>query len=427
MTSPADLSIDPSLTIADLCRNAVRASRVLTRTTADQRSEALRKIAEALHSQSGSILAANAIDMAAAADSGLAEAMVDRLKLSAKRIADVATSVLEVAEMPDLIGNLVDQSTRPNGLVVSRVRIPLGVVAMIYESRPNVTSDAAALCLRSCNAVILRGGKEALHSNLAITKAIRTGLSAADLPVDAVQVFPTTDRGALLELLQREESVDLVIPRGGEGLIRFVAENSKIPVIKHYKGVCHVYIHTDADLEMAYNIAVNAKASRPGVCNAAETILVDKAIAPLCIPSLVSRLAAAGVEIRGDAQVVALAKEPISAANELDWDTEYLEKIVSIAVVDDFEAAVDHIAAHGSDHTEAIVTSNEEISTRFLTVVQSSTVIVNASTRFADGGQLGLGAEIGISTTKLHAYGPMGAEGLTAVKFVVHGTGQVRE
>jgi glutamate-5-semialdehyde dehydrogenase len=347
--------------------------------------------------------------------------MVDRLTLTPDRIANLAIAVREVAGMEDLIGQLVSQTTRPNGLEVSRVRIPLGVVAMIFESRPNVTSDAAALCLRSGNAVILRGGKEAFESNQAIGRAIHAGLEKSGLPAAAVQVFQTTDRSAMLELLQQEALVDLVIPRGGEGLIRFVSENSRIPVIKHYKGVCHVYVHEDADQDMACRISENAKASRPGVCNAAETILVDQKIAAAFLPKLSKTLSESGVQMRGDALARQLTGDAMSAASDEDWSTEYLDKIVSIRVVEGFEAAVEHIRTHGSNHTEAIVTSNSTVAQRFIAVVHSSTVVVNASTRFADGGELGLGAEIGISTTKLHAYGPMGAEGLPAVQCVVQG------
>ncbi len=352
--------------------------------------------------------------------------MIDRLTLSPERIENLADAVRSISQMEDLIGQVVSHSRRPNGLEVSRVRIPLGVVAMIYESRPNVTGDAAALCIRSGNAVILRGGKEAFHSNQALAKAIHSGLEKAGLPAAAVQVFRTTERAAMLELLQQEEFVDLVIPRGGEGLIRFVSENSRIPVIKHYKGVCHVYVHEAADQEMACRIAVNAKASRPGVCNAAETILVDRKIAGACLPKLLKLLQESEVEVRGDETVKEVGGDAVALASEEDWHTEYLDKIVSIRVVEGFDAAVQHIQTYGSNHTEAIVTTNQAIAEQFIAVVHSSTVVVNASTRFADGGQLGLGAEIGISTTKLHAYGPMGAEGLTATKFVVLGDGQVR-
>jgi glutamate-5-semialdehyde dehydrogenase len=412
--------------IEELCQRAVRASRALTKTTAAQRSEGLRCIADAIAARSSEILAANATDLANASASGLSAAMTDRLALDEERIAKLAAAVREVAELEDLIGETVHEHRRPNGLLVSRVRIPLGVIAMIFESRPNVTSDAASLCLRSCNAVILRGGKEALQSNLALGNAIRAGLEAAGLPVDAVQVFATTDRAAMQELLQQEESIDLVIPRGGEGLIRYVSANSRIPVIKHYKGVCHVYVHQDADLDMACRIAENAKVSRPGVCNAAETILIDEAIAAEFVPMVCKTLAAAGVEIRGDARTQELSGVPVATATTDDWHAEYLDTIVAMRVVAGFDAAVAHIQEFGSNHTEAIVSGNSAVTEQFKAVVHSSTVVVNASTRFADGGELGLGAEIGISTTKLHAYGPMGAEGLTAIKFVVQGDGQVR-
>lgn len=416
--------------MAELCERARRASRDLAKTSAADRTRALLAIAASIEAQSEAILSANALDMQAAAADSLAPAMQDRLRLDPERIGSLTRAVAQVAKMDDLIGQEVSRSVRPNGLEVARVRIPLGVIAMIFESRPNVTSDAAALCLRTGNAVILRGGKEAFHSNRALGLAIQLGLQQADMPADAVQMMPTTERAAMLELLQQEDYVDLVIPRGGEGLIRFVTEHSRIPVIKHYKGVCHVYLHQAADLEMGVKIAVNAKASRPGVCNAAETILVDRAIATACIPRLTEALAAAGVEIRGDETVVQLAgplaKTGVLPATEEDWYAEYLDAIVAIRVVDGFDAAVDHIQTYGSNHTEAIVTADSAVAQRFMAVVHSSTVIVNASTRFADGAELGLGAEIGISTSKLHAYGPMGAEGLTAVKYVVSGTGQVR-
>ncbi len=414
------------MNIEELCQRAVQASRALTKTTAAQRSEGLRSIADAITARSSQILEANAVDLANAREMGLSKSMIDRLALDEMRVAKLASAVREVSNLKDLIGETVSENRRPNGLLVSKVRIPLGVIAMIFESRPNVTSDAASLCLRSCNAVILRGGKEALQSNLALGEAIRAGLEKAGLPIDAVQVLSTTDRAAMQELLQQEASIDLVIPRGGEGLIRYVSANSRIPVIKHYKGVCHVYVHKDADLEMACRIAENAKASRPGVCNAAETILIDEAIAARFVPMVCQTLTDAGVEIRGDAQTQELAGVPVKQATKADWHAEYLDTIVAMRVVADFDAAVAHIQQFGSNHTEAIVSGNSAITEQFKAVVHSSTVVVNASTRFADGGELGLGAEIGISTTKLHAYGPMGAEGLTATKFVVQGDGQVR-
>jgi glutamate-5-semialdehyde dehydrogenase len=325
-----------------------------------------------------------------------------------------------------VIGRAERRETRPNGLEVSRMRIPLGVIAIIYESRPNVTTDAAALCLKTANACILRGGSEALHSNRALGRAVAAGLAASGLPPAAVQVIDSPERDLARALLQRDAEIDLVIPRGGEGLIRFVAENSRIPVLKHFKGVCHVYVHAAADPGMALAICENGKVQRPGVCNAVETILVDAAIADRFVPTLVQRLAAAGVEIRGDARVQALGGARVVPATDEDWPAEYLDLIVAVRVVDGMDAAVAHIERHGSDHTETIVTADAAAAERFLREVGSSTVMWNASTRFADGGQLGLGAEIGISTTRLHAYGPMGAEGLTTTKFVVRGSGQIR-
>lgn len=398
----------------------------MARTSKNQRTQGLRAIALALRAQASTILAANEEDMEAARRDGLSAAMLDRLHLDAARVSALADAVEAIADLDDPIGAVVSETTRPNGLSVQRVRIPLGVIAMIYEARPNVTTDAAALCLRTGNAVILRGGKEAFRSNLALAAAVQAGLVAAELPRAAVQVMMTTDRGALLALLQREGEIDLVIPRGGEGLIRFVSEHSRIPVLRHYKGVCHVYVHASADLEMARAIVENAKVQRPGVCNAAETLLVDEAVAPAFLPGMCARFAELGVEIRGDERTRELSPVAVVPAQPSDWDAEYLDKIIAIRVVRDMDEAIGHIERHGSNHTEAIVAQTPEIKDRFLSVVNSSTVVVNASTRFADGGELGLGAEIGISTTKLHAYGPMGAEGLTATKFVVRGDGQVR-
>jgi glutamate-5-semialdehyde dehydrogenase len=326
--------------------------------------------------------------------------------------------------MPDLVGRIERPETRPNGLEVARMRIPLGVVAMVYEARPNVTSDAAALCLKAGNACILRGGSEAFESNRAIGAAVADGLAAAGLPADAVQLVPVTDREALLHLLALDELIDLVIPRGGEGLIRFVAAHARIPVIKHYKGVCHVYVHAAADLDLALRIVENAKVQRPSVCNACETVLVDRAVAAELVPRLAARLGALGVELRGDEAARALAA--MKPATESDWYAEYLDLILAVRVVDGIAAAIDHIETYGSDHTEAIITRDDAAAERFVREVDSSTVVVNASTRFADGGELGLGAEIGVSTTRLHAYGPMGAEGLTTTKFVVRGSGQIR-
>ena len=410
--------------IADVARAARRASRKIAKVSAEQRSQALRDIASAVRDCSAAILDANASDVQAADSRQLSPAMRDRLRLDEQRITDMATAVDEIAEMPDLVGQVVDQWAREDSLTISKVRIPLGVVAMIYESRPNVTTDAAALCIRSGNAVILRGGSESFCSNQALAKAVSAGLTSSGLDADTVQVVGTTERSAMIDLLQHEDDIDLVIPRGGEGLIRFVSEHSRIPVLKHYKGVCHLYVHAKANLDMALALAENGKVQRPGVCNAVETILVDQAVAAEFVPRLSTRFDELGVEMRGDATAQSLAA--MKPASEEDWGAEYLDKIVAIRIVPDLQAAVGHIERYGSNHTEAIVTEDAEAAEAFVRMVNSSTVLVNASTRFADGGQLGLGAEIGISTTKLHAYGPMGAEGLTTTQFVVRGSGQVR-
>ncbi len=412
--------------VAAVARDARAASRQLAKTSADDRVRVLRAIASEVRAATPAILGANAEDLAAGTTAGLTPALLDRLRLTEQRLAGVAGAIDAVAELPDPVGRIEQPTRRPNGLEVARMRIPLGVVAIIYESRPNVTTDAAALCLKSGNAAILRGGSEAFHSNRALGRAVTAGLRAADFPPAAVQVIESTDRAAIESLLEHDEEIDVVIPRGGEGLIRFVAEHSRIPVLRHYKGVCSVYVHRAADLAMALTIAENAKVQRPGVCNAAETILVDRAIAPAFVPALVDRFGELGVEIRGDQTVRELGGTSVVEASEDDWYAEYLALIVAVRVVDDFDAAVAHIERYGSDHTETIVTADTEVGDRFLREVNSSTVMVNASTRFADGGELGLGAEIGISTTKLHAYGPMGIEGLTTTKFVVRGSGQIR-
>ncbi len=415
-----------SALIRKTAEDARAAARVVAKASPEARARAITSIAAAIDAQATEILAANAKDIAAAEAAGLTAAMIDRLRLDPKRIAGLSRAVAEVAQAPEVVGRVERPETRPNGLEIARMRIPLGVIAVVYEARPNVTADAAALGLKSGNAMILRGGSEALRSNTALGRAVAAGLEAAGLPAAAVQVVPTADRDAIRAMLQLDELIDLVIPRGGEGLIRFVAEHSRIPVIKHYKGVCHVYVHAAADAAMALAICENAKVSRPGVCNAAETILVDRAIAPRFLPALCARLVALGVELRGDAVVGSLAGTAVTAATDDDWSAEYLDLIVAIRVVDDLDAALEHIARWGSDHTESIVTGDAAAAERFLREVGSSTVMVNASTRFADGGELGLGAEIGISTTRLHAYGPMGAEGLTTTKFIVRGSGQVR-
>jgi glutamate-5-semialdehyde dehydrogenase len=337
----------------------------------------------------------------------------------------MAASLKEVALLPDPVGEVIRMWTRPNGLRVGKMRIPLGVIGIIYESRPNVTSDAAGLCLKAGNAVILRGGSEAIHSNMAIAGVLREVCRKQGVPPDAIQVIPTTSRKAVEEMLQLEEYIDVIIPRGGEELIRFVVSRSKIPVIKHYKGVCHVFVDASADRKMAERICYNAKVQRPGVCNAMETLLVHRKIAPSFLPPMAEKFKAAGVELRGCPQTRKILRS-ISPAREEDWSAEYLDLILAVRVVEDLDEAVRHIIRYGSSHTDSIVTRDYENAERFLKEVPSSTVLVNASTRFSDGFQLGLGAEIGISTTKLHAFGPMGVEDLTTSKFIVYGTGQIR-
>ncbi|MEX2467765.1 MAG: glutamate-5-semialdehyde dehydrogenase [Gemmatimonadota bacterium] len=414
-------------TIVDLGRRARSASLEVARLSGEDRSSALREVAAALDAAAESVLEANARDLAAADQRGVTGPMRDRLRLDAAAVARIAEAVREIAGQEDPLGVLEDEHVRPNGLRVARMRIPLGVVAMIYESRPNVTADAAALCLRAGNAVILRGGSEAVHSNRAIAAAVRAGLERSRVPVDTVQLVPTTDRQAVDVLLRQEDTIDLVIPRGGESLIRAVTEKSRIPVLQHYKGVCHVFLDASAPDERASDIVFNAKVQRPGVCNALETLLVHRDAAPRLLPAIAERLTAAGVELRGCPETVDLLQDvAVRPAMDEDWDEEYLDLILSVRIVDDLEAAIDHIAAHASGHTEAIVTDDPGAARIFVDAVQSSTVLVNASTRFADGGELGLGAEIGISTSKLHAYGPMGARELTTRKFVVFGEGQIR-
>jgi glutamate-5-semialdehyde dehydrogenase len=415
-------SLERQKLIRSVAEAARAASRIVARATEDQRNQALLAIADAIEASAEDVLAANARDLAAATD--LSPAMIDRLTLRSERVGKLAMAVREIAGQPALIGRVEGIEVRPNGLQVSRVRIPLGVIAMIYEARPNVTTDAAALCLKAGNACILRGGREAIETNRALLRAVQAGLAAAELPPETVQLVPITDREAIADLVKLEDLIDLCIPRGGEGLIRFVAEHARVPVIKHYKGVCHVYVHAAADIDQALAIVRNAKVQRPGVCNAAETVLVDRAIAPMFLPRLVTELSE--VELRGDAEACEIVRGNMKLATEDDWSAEYLDLILAVRVVDDITAAVAHIERYGSNHTEAILTTERAIAERFLHDVDSATVLVNASTRFADGGELGLGAEIGISTTRLHAYGPMGAEGLTTTKFVVRGTGQIR-
>jgi glutamate-5-semialdehyde dehydrogenase len=417
------------MTIAEqmlrISQEAKAASQTLANLTSAVKDELLLRMAQALLDHTEELIEANERDLEAARQEGLTPAMIDRLTLDPQRIRAMADGLREVAGLPDPVGEVTGMWRRPNDLQVGRMRIPLGVIGIIYESRPNVTADAAGLCLKSGNAVILRGGKEALHSNLAIGRLLRSQLERMRLPGAALQVIETTDRDAVLELLKLEEQIDVIIPRGGEGLIRFVSEHSRIPVIKHYKGVCHTFVDASADYEQAEKICVNAKVQRPGVCNAMETLLIHQDIAETFVPRIASAMRAHGVELRGCAATRALVAGVLPAAEE-DWHAEYLDLTLAVRVVENLDEAIAHIRKYGSLHTEAIVTRSYENSQRFLREVNSSVVMVNASSRFSDGNQLGLGAEIGISTTKLHSFGPMGLEDLTTRKFIVLGDGQVR-
>ncbi len=412
--------------IEKMARDAGDAARQLRKLETAQKDAALELMAAKLLERQSEIRKENQKDLAEAKKSGLSDAMIDRLTLDEKGIHSMAEGLKEVAALPDPVGEVTGMIKRPNGLLVGRVRIPLGVIGFIYESRPNVTVDAASLCLKSGNAVILKGGSEAIHSNIVLAELLGEALMEAGLPPKAVQVIPSTDREAVTTLIGLDEDLDIIIPRGGEGLIRFVTENSKVPVLKHYKGVCHVYVDEFADLEMAEAVCFNAKVQRPGVCNAMETMLVHEAIAKDFLPAVSKRLQNAGVEIRGCKKTTNLI-EGATSAEESDWPEEFLDLILAVRVVSDMDAALDHIEKYSSSHTEAIITNDYGHSQRFLAEVDSSVVLINASTRFNDGNQLGLGAEIGINTSKLHAFGPMGLEELTTTKFVVYGQGQVRE
>ncbi len=404
---------------------AVAVSRELAKLGTAAKDASLKAMAAELRAGKAELQRANALDMEAGKAAGLSAAMLDRLLLSDARIEGMARGLEEVAALPDPVGGLLGEWTRPNGLKISKVRVPIGVIAIIYESRPNVTADAAGLCFKSSNAVILRGGKEAVHSNAAITRAMRRGGVSAGMPADAIQLVETTDRDAVRELAQMTGRVDLIIPRGGESLIRAVVEQARVPVIKHYKGVCHVFVDAAADLDMAAAIVENAKCRRPGVCNSMECLLVHRSVARQFIPRITSQLTALGCELRGDDESRALAKAIVPAGEE-DWYTEYLALIMNVKVVGSTAEAVAHINHFGSHHSDAIVTWDEEAARAFTQEVDSAAVYVNASTRFTDGGEFGMGAEMGISTDKLHARGPMGLEELTTYKFVVRGSGQIR-
>jgi len=408
-----------------MARRARQAGRTVSVADAPQKNRALKAMAAELRKRAEAIKAANAKDLEAGRKAGLSPAMIDRLTLTDKAIESMAVGLAEIVALDDPVGEVIEQYDRPNGLHLARVRVPIGVVFIIYESRPNVTVDAAALCLKSGNACILRGSSEALGSNLALYEVIRSGLESAGLPPEAVQMVEITDHAFAGALLRQDKWIDVVIPRGGERLIRAVVEQSIIPVIKHYKGVCHVYIDEWADPAMARQIALNAKCQRPGVCNAMETLLVHKAHSRQFLAGLLGRMAAEGVEIRGCRRTCEVFPDAKQAADQ-DWGEEYLDLILAVRVVDSIEDAVDHIARYGSAHTDAIVTADADRAEQFVRNVDSSSVMVNASTRFSDGGQYGLGAEVGISTGKLHARGPMGVRELTTYKYVVRGTGQVR-
>lgn len=424
MSSPAAaIPEDPDSLVAALAEAGRAAQLALARCSSDQRADALRAAASALRRAEPAILAANAEDMAAGAARGLSPAMLDRLRLDPARLAGIADALAAVADLPDPLGRESDRTERPNGLVLSRVRVPIGLIGIIYESRPNVTADAAALCLRSGNAVLLRGGSEAVHSNRAIHAALVAGLTEAGIPAAAVQLVPVQDRAVVGAMLTAAGLIDMIVPRGGKSLVARVQADARVPVLAHLDGINHTYVHAAAAPDKAVAVAVNAKLRRTGVCGAMETLLID-ALYPAA-SELVAALIEAGCELRGDARACALDPR-IVPAGEADWDTEYLDAILSVAVVDGLDAAMAHIARHGSHHTDAIVTEDQATAERFLAEVDSAIVMHNASSQFADGGEFGLGAEIGIATGRLHARGPVALEGLTTYKWLVRGTGQVR-
>ncbi len=411
--------------VIEIAKNARKAAAVLARVSTDVKNRALLGMADELIRQSDFLIRENAKDLDQARNKGLSAAMMDRLALNERTIMTIAQGLREVVSLPDPVGKVTSMWRRPNGLLVGRMRIPLGVIGIIYESRPNVTADAAALCLKSGNAIILRGGSEAINSNIAITGTLQGALRKESIPEAAIQVIAITDREAVYEMLQLEEYIDVIIPRGGEDLIRAVVNESKIPVIKHYKGVCHIFVDESADFDMALKICMNAKTQRPGVCNAMETLLIHQDVAERFLPVMAHHFREAGVVLKGCDKTRVILPD-IEKAEEDDWYREYLDLVLSVRVVRGMDEAIAHIEKYGSLHTESIITSSYANSQRFLNDVNSSTVLVNASTRFSDGFELGLGAEIGISTTKLHAFGPMGLEELTTTKFIIYGNGQVR-
>jgi glutamate-5-semialdehyde dehydrogenase len=418
--------MDVGTYIHNVGRQARAASRIIAIADTATKNRALKEMAAVIGRDRERLLEANARDVADARKQGLDSAMVDRLTLTPKGIKAMADGLRQIAAMPDPIGGITRLKKRPTGIRIGKMRVPIGVVAIIYESRPNVTADAAGLCIKSGNAAILRGGSEAIHSNQAIAACVHAGLEAAGLPANVVQVIETTDRAAVGELITMQDCVDVVVPRGGKSLIERLMRESRIPMIKHLHGVCHTYIDDKADLKKAIRVADNAKTQRLGTCNTMETLLVARAVAPKVLPQLGKIYAAKGIELRGDAEARKLVAG-MKAATEEDWYTEYLDAILSVRVVKDLDEAMNHIATYGSQHTDAILTEDKKRAARFLREVDSSSVMVNASTRFADGYEYGLGAEVGISTDKLHARGPVGLEGLTSLKWVVYGTGQIRK
>ena len=411
--------------VSDKAKKAKAASRALANISTEIKNNALFKMAAGLEKESAKLLAENKKDLVAAEQKGLSKAMIDRLTLNNERIKAMADGLREVAALPDPVGEVLGIRRRPNGMEVGKMRVPIGLIGIIYESRPNVTADSAALCLKSGNGVILRGGSEAVHSNTAIVEVLSRAGADAGIPEGAVSFIENPDRACVMEMLKLNQYIDLIIPRGGEGLIRMVSENSTIPVIKHDKGVCHVYVDSHADLAMAEEICFNAKVQRPATCNAMEAMLVHQDVAKTFLPAIIGRMKKAGVEIRGCAKTKAIVPD-IKDATDKDWDTEYNDLIVNVKTVGSMEEAMEHIAAHGSQHSEAIVTNDYRNAHRFQREVDASAVFVNASTRLNDGFEFGLGAEIGISTTRIHARGPMGLEELTSTKFIVYGNGQIR-
>ncbi len=411
--------------MARIGEDAKAAAARLAMATTAAKNMALMEAASSLRRRKNKILSENAKDMAAAKEKGLSAAMLDRLELTDERLEGVAGALEQIAELPDPVGTILEERERPNGLIIRRVRVPLGVIGVIYESRPNVTADAGSLCLKAGNAAILRGGSESFYSSRAIMESLADGLEAAGLPAASIQLVPTTDRAAVGEMLGMVDTIDVIVPRGGKSLVERVTQDSKVPLFKHLEGNCHSYVHADADAEMARKIVVNAKMRRTGVCGATETLLIDRAAVDAMLGPIVDGLSKAGCEVRGDKDAQAADKRIIAATDE-DWDTEYLDSIISVKVVDGVDDAIGHIARHGSQHTDCIITGNARAAEKFTNEVDSAIVMVNASTQFADGGEFGMGAEIGISTGKLHARGPVGVEQLTSSKYVVLGEGQTR-